>query len=258
LKNVFIILSGGPSTYDPKDKELHDQSWDNFVTPPLLRSKSAALHDPKTEEVHWLIYEPAYKDRWASDSASQKTTPTQYQHTVTIKTKHKRSSYLDLLKTRASERDWKYEEISSAQGFWNHINNLKGTKVSRVWFYGHARYDLWLSLDHDPNNHEAVSPADSNAIVNRDDIKKLAAFSFVPQRTAAYPHKFFGCNTKSFAEKWAHVLSVYAEGASGKVDFEKIHDTAGRVILSSGAQWYQCSKAGAPRLLLSKAGDQVS
>ncbi|GMU10150.1 hypothetical protein [Corallococcus caeni] len=256
MKNAFIILSGGPSTYDPKDPELHDQSWDNFVTPPLLRSNGGALHDPTTEEVHWLVYEPAYKARWASDSASQKTAPTQYQHTVDIKTRHKRLNYLDLLKGRAMDRGWRYKEISPAQGFWDYINKLKGTKVSRVWFYGHARDDLWLSLNHHSSNHVAVAPV-SDAILNRDDIKKIAAFSFVPQKTATHPHKFFGCNTKAFAEKWASALSVVAEGSSGKVGFEKIHENAGKVILSPAARWYQYSKASAPRLLLSKAGEQV-
>jgi hypothetical protein len=166
------------------------------------------------------------------------------------------ANYLDLLKARATERGWKYEGLSSAQGFWDYINGLKGAKVSRVWFFGHARDDLWLSLDHDPVAHEAVSP-DSKAVVLMKDIKKLKTFSFVAQKTASTPHRFFGCNTKDFAEKWANTLRVYAEGASGKVNYEKIHDTAGRVTLSSGARWYQYSNTGTPRMLLSKAGDRV-
>ncbi|WP_037583092.1 hypothetical protein [Stigmatella aurantiaca] len=129
--------------------------------------------------------------------------------------------------------------------------------MSRVWFFGHARYDLWLALDHDFSGHEAISPA-ADAVVSQDGIKKLSAFSFVPQKTALCSHKFFGCNTKPFAEKWASAFSVYAEGSSDKVGFEKIHETSGKVVLSAGAQWYQCYKAGAPRLLWAKTGDQVS
>jgi len=256
LKNVFIILSGGPGVYDPKDPELHDRSWDNFVTPPLLRSKGAALHDDTTEEVHWLVYEPAYEERWKHDLTNRKTAPTQYEHTVSIKLKLGFDSYLTLLKRRATERFWKYKGISSAQGFWDHINGLKGRNVSRVWFYGHARDDLWLSLDHDAGNHEAVSPA-SNAIVRAADIKKLRATSFIISKPASSPHKFFGCNTKAFAAKWSSTLKVYAEGAEGKVNYEKIHDTGGRVTLSSGARWHQYSNAGISRTLLSKAGDAV-
>ncbi|NRD56455.1 hypothetical protein [Corallococcus exiguus] len=255
MKNAFIILSGGPSTYDPKDPELHDQSWDNFVTAPLLRSNGGSLHDPKTEDVHWLIYEPAYKDRWTSDLAGQKSAPTQYGHTVKIKNRHK-LNYLDHLKSGAKDRGWKYAGISTAQGFWEYINKLKGTKVSRVWFYGHARDDLWLSLNHRASDHVAVSP-DSDAILTSDDIKKLAPFSFVPRKAATHPHKFFGCNTKVFAEKWANTLLVFAEGSSGKVGFEKIHERGGKVRLSAGAQWYQYSKASAPRLLHLKAGEEV-
>ncbi|WP_147446855.1 hypothetical protein [Corallococcus sp. CA047B] len=256
MKSAFIILSGGPSKYNPKDPDRHDQSWDNFVTPPLLRSSGAELHDPATEDVHWLVYEPAYKDRWDSDTTHQKSAPTQHQHTVDIKTKRKRLNYIDLLKARAKDRGWKYEGLSLAQGFWDYINKLKSTKVSRVWFYGHARNDLWLSLDHDSSN-EAVSPA-SSAIVTVIDIKKVAPSSFVPQKAATHPHKFFGCNTKAFAEKWASAFSVFAEGSDGKVGFEKIHDNSGKVVLSSGAEWYQYSKAVAPRLLHSKVGDQVN
>jgi hypothetical protein len=256
MKNVFIILSGGPGVYDPKDPELHDQSWDNFVTPPLLRSNGLALHDDKAEEVHWLVYEPAYEERWKNDLANRKTAPTQYEHTVSIKLKLKLGSYLSLLKHRATERGWKYEGISSAQGFWDHINGLKGKKVSRVWFYGHARDDLWLSLSHNPTDHEAEGP-ESSAIVQGDELKKLKALSFIAQKVPSSPHKFFGCNTKPFAEKWARALRVYAEGAAGKVDYQKIHHTSGRVKLSPGARWYQYSNAGTARILLSKAGDEV-
>ncbi|MBN8226941.1 hypothetical protein JYK02_05385 [Corallococcus macrosporus] len=255
MKNAFIILSGGPSTYDPKDPELHDQSWDNFVTAPLLRSNGGTLHDPKTEDVHWLIFEPAYKDRWTSDLASQTSAPTQYGHTLKIKNRHK-LNYLDHLRSGAKDRGWKYVGLSTAQGFWDYINKLKGTKVSRVWFYGHARDDLWLSLNHRASDHVAVSP-DSDAILSCEDIKKIAAFSFVPQKAATHPHKFFGCNTKAFAEKWANALSVFAEGASEKVDFRKIHANGGMVTLSAGALWYQHVKASAPRLLHSKTGEQV-
>ncbi|NNB97681.1 hypothetical protein HI113_27660 [Corallococcus exiguus] len=256
MKNAFILLSGGPSIYDPKDPDRHDQSWDNFVTPPLLRANKGALHDPKTEDVHWLVYEDAYRERWSSDVASQKSAPTQYQHTVDIKIRHNRLNYLDLLKARAKDRGWKYEGISPAQGFWDYINKLKGTKVSRVWFYGHARDDLWLSLNHRASDHVAIAP-DSDAILTCTDIKKIAAFSFVPQKAATHPHKFFGCNTKAFAETWATTLTVFAEGSSGKVGFEKIHERGGKVRLSAGAQWYQYSKTSAPRLLHSKAGEEV-
>ncbi|RKH55766.1 hypothetical protein [Corallococcus aberystwythensis] len=261
MKNAFIILSGGPSIYDPKDPDKHDQSWDNFVTAPLLRSRlkpngeRLLVHDPKTEDVHWLVYEPAYKDRWTSDLANKTSAPTQYEHAVIVMKKGM-LNYLDLLKSRAKERGWKYEGLSTAQGFWNYINKLKSTKVSRVWFYGHASDDLWLSLNHDPSDHAAVSP-DSDAILTRADIKKIAAFSFVPQKNADHPHKFFGCNTKAFAEKWANALSVFALGSSDKVDFKFIHANGGMVTLSAGAKWYQCSKASAPKQIPLKAGEAV-
>ena len=117
--------------------------------------------------------------------------------------------------------------------------------MSRLWFYGHARYDLWLSLDHD-SSHEACSPAQS-AILQWKEIKdKLKAFSFVPQGKTSVPTKFFGCNTYPFAKEWAQVLNVRAEGAVEKVDFKDIHRSSGQVLLSPGARWYQYTKAGAP------------
>jgi hypothetical protein len=257
LENIFIILSGGPGVYDPKDPETHDQSWDNFVTPPLLRSSKAPIHDAKTEAVHWLIYEPAYTARWASDVANQKTAPAQHQHTVNIKTKYKLPNYLELLKKRATERDWKYQGISSASGFLSYVGGLKGTKISRMWFFGHARDDLWLSLDHHPQDHEAIQP-ESTAVLSVANIDKLKAFSFTPQKTAIFTHKFFGCNTKAFAQKWSRNLGVYAEGAEGKVDFARIHANGGKVTLSPRAQWVQYSNAGTPVRLPLKPGDDVS
>jgi hypothetical protein len=97
-RNIFLILSGGPGIYNPKDKE-HDQSWDNYVTPALLRTyrDKAALHDIKTEDVHWLIYEPAYKDRWNSDLKSKHSAPHQYQSTQKI-IKDGFKNYLEKLK----------------------------------------------------------------------------------------------------------------------------------------------------------------
>ena len=254
VKNIFVILSGGPGLYDPQDKFSHDASWANFVTPPLLRSRGAVLHDEKTEEVHWLVFEPAYEARWAHDSANRKTAPTQYDHTVGIK-REGFGSYLGKIKKRAVERGWKYKGISSHQGFWDHFKGLKGRKVSRVWFYGHAQHDLWLSVTHN-ENHQAASP-DSSAIVKTADIKNLDAFIFPTRITESFPHKFFGCNSQQFASEWAKTLKVYSEGSTGTVDFFKIDHTGGKVTLSSGAKWYQYSKAGFPRLLLSKAGDVV-
>ncbi|RKH79804.1 hypothetical protein D7Y21_33240 [Corallococcus sp. AB045] len=208
--------------------------------------------------MHWLIYEPAYKERWTSDQANKTSAPDQYRQASDV-IKKGRLNYLDLIKYRAKQRGWKYEGISTAQGFWDYINKLKSTKVSRVWFYGHAKDDLWLSLKHDTSDHEAVSP-NSDAILTFDDIKKIAAFSFVPQKKADYPHKFFGCNTKAFAEKWANALSVFAEGSLHKVDFQEIHDNGGMVILSEEppeAQWYQCAKASAPKKIPIKPGGVV-
>ncbi|WP_204488404.1 hypothetical protein [Archangium primigenium] len=245
---------GGPSIYEPKDPSRHDQSWDDFVTPPLLRSLKAPLHDAKTEEVHWLVHEPAYVSLWGSDIGGQKTAPTQYQHAINVKKRF--SSYLDLVKRRVAERSWKYQGISSAEDVLAHLKGLKASRISRVWFYGHARDDLWLSLRHDSRDHEAIEP-DSKDVLSLSRIGTLKASSFVPHNTAKAPHKFFGCNTKLFAASWAKLFNFYAEGAEGKVDFARIHHNGGMVVLSAGAKWFQYSNAGFPFPLGIKAGVPV-
>jgi hypothetical protein len=253
-KNVFIILSGGPGVYDARDPQ-HDKSWDNYVTPPLLLSKKHPIHNTSTEELHWLVYEPAYEKRWKEDSSVHSKTelPTQSEHAKSIKDEGF-SNYLAKLKSRAADREWHYKGIHSAQEFWDYINGLE-QKMSRVWFYGHARNDLWLSLGR--NGGTAVKP-EAHAVVKVVDITKLKAQSFVPQTNDAKPHKFFGCNTDKFASAWAKTLKVYAEGAEQKVSFAEIHKTGGRVTLVSGATWRQYSNTGKARELIVTAGATVN
>jgi hypothetical protein len=255
--DVFIILSGGPGVYEPSDTE-HDKSWDNYVSPPLLRSLKKPLHG-SGEEVHWLVYEPAYQERWQSDSQGKQKRPVQYAHAMSIK-KEGFSDYLAKLKDRAVKRGWKYKGIQKGQDFLDYINGLS-QKVSRVWFYGHASYDLWLSLTHDGS--VASSPA-RNAILTSKDISKLKSARFVSHEDPGFwdtlwglseaqkkeakkpkhPHKFFGCNTTPFAKEWADSLGVHARGSEGKVSFAKIHDTAGYVVLAQGATWHEFDTDG--------------
>jgi hypothetical protein len=256
-RKVFIILSEGPGLYDPADKE-HDASWDNFVAPPLLRSWAAPgeprprLHD-KGEEVHWLIYEPAYVARWHSDLRNRKTAPAQYDQAKKVEKKGFKD-YVDLLKKRAQERGWVYKGLSAAQDFWDYINGLKGKQVSRVWYYGHARDDLWLSVDRD-FDHEAIAPPDE-AILKVADIKQLRPFSFVARKADA-PNKFFGCNTRPFAKTWAIQLRVYALGSKNEVLHKKIRETGGFPDLNTDAKWYQYSYNGTEKVLPFSGGDKV-
>jgi hypothetical protein len=257
LRKVFIILSGGPGLYDPADEE-HDSSWDNYVLPPLLLTWAKPdqarprLHD-KDEEVHWLIYEPAYIARWDSDLRNRRTAPAQYDQAKQVEKKGFKD-YLDLLKKRAQERGWVYRGLSSAQDFWDYVNGLKAQQVSRLWYYGHARDDLWLSLEHD-FDHEAIAPPDE-AILKVTDIKQLKPFSFVARKEGT-PHKFFGCSTKAFARAWAMHLRVHARGSKNEVLYTEIHKTGGFPTLKMNAKWYQYSYHGAEKLLPLQGGDRV-
>lgn len=250
-KDVFIILSGGPGRYDPKDPK-HDQSWANYVSPALLRMSRGTLPlDKAREEVHWLVYEPAYIARWTDDLTSKRAD----QRRATQEVKNKGfSDYLDKLRTQAASRGWVYKGLSVAQDFFTYLNILKLQRVSRVWYYGHARDDLWLSLEHD-STHQAIEPA-AEAVVRLSDIKTLKAFNFV-RHDRSRPHRFFGCNTKAFARAWAAHLKVHTEGCAGDVLFDQIYDTWGMPTLDRGARWYQLSHTGAQKLILSKYKEEV-
>lgn len=255
-KDVFLVLSGGPGIFNPRD-EGHDESWDNFVTPLLLRSKLGTLPlDTTREELHWLVYEPAYMDRWYKDVNSSRELPTQHGHTRTVLGRGFKD-YLDLLKRRAREHGWIYEGLYLAEGFWKYLQWLgrRGRRVSQFWYYGHARDDLWLSVDHD-QSHETVAPGEE-AIIQVAHIKTQAnPFSFV-QRDKTRPHKLFGCNTVAFAEAMAKHLKVYAEGCEDTLLYTSLWSDNGMLRLASGAKWYQFTYNGMRKLLLAKPSDVV-
>jgi hypothetical protein len=220
----LILISGGPSVFDPGDREHHDRSWSNFVDCPLLLSKKPQWIE-RDESVFWFIYKPSYVARWQDDVAKRRESTTKI-------TGKGFSSYEALLTTRASEKGWKLKWIESAADFWSRLRTFNDP-ISRVFYWGHARNDLWLSLNH--QNHVACEPEEKAVLrsssITANQLLKPKFQKGDPSRL----HRFVGCNTMTFAREWARVFGVFAEGVTGKVDFESIFDLGGEAKLSPGA-----------------------
>jgi hypothetical protein len=232
-KRLFIILSGGPGLYDPADKE-HDAAWSSFVDPVLLKSVQVDAKTGKKkitpfwaadEQVAWLIYKPAYEARWTDDVAAGRSG-------VSAVKKAGFSSYVDLLEGRAKERGWNLLWLSNAHVLWTAMMSVPKGSISRVWFYGHARDDLWLTLEHDSRSRAVQPAADKDAILAAADVGTAFAgfrdrFQAAPaSRDADRTHRFVGCNTAAFARAWATAYGQWTEGFVGTVQFKSVHTSS--------------------------------
>jgi hypothetical protein len=231
-KRLFLILSGGPGLYDKADKE-HDAAWSSFVDPVLLKSVQVDARTGKKkivkfwaddEQVAWLIYKPAYEARWTDDVAAGRSG-------VSAVKKAGFSSYVDLLEGRAKERGWKLLWLANAHTLWTAMMSLPRDSISRVWFYGHARNDLWLTLEHSSGG-VAVKPSSRDAILAAADVGSAFAgfrnrFQAAPATfNAARAHRFVGCNTAAYAEAWAKAYGQWTEGFVGTVQFKSVHTSS--------------------------------
>ncbi len=236
-KRNFIMISGGPGLYDDRDVE-HDKSWANYVTPPLLLTDTAAKRksfSASDEEIWWFIYKPAYVSRWADDLKAKRSA------TKAVKAKGF-SSYVDLLEARAKRRGWNLRWLTSADNLWAKLKTFSNP-ISRVWYWGHARDDLWLTLAHSSAS-VAVSP-DADAIITTSSITAHSSLKkHFQSGSSARVHRFVGCNTVAFAQTWATTFGVWAEGFEGKVDFSGIHASGGEPSLVGSATSKRYSSSG--------------
>jgi len=232
-KRNFILISGGPGPYDNRDIE-HDQSWANYVTPVLLLTDKKAKHEAfveEDEEVWWFVYKPAYERRWTEDSSSSLEA-----RKKAVKEVKDRgfTSYVDLIEGRAKERGWNLRWLVEADDFWTKLKTFSKGSISRVWYWGHAREDLWLSVRHDPDSGAAIAPEAAEIImVSSIDSKLKNRFR---KGDVDRMNRFIGCNTVKFAEAWAKTFDVWAEGVEGKVNFASIHKTGGEPCLVDSAR----------------------
>ena len=237
----FILLSGGPGLFDNRDVE-HDRSWANYVTPPLLMTKTLRKLDPKKlkefengQEVWWLIYRPAYIRRWEDDLKRKPKEPKR------VKAQGF-NSYLELLEARAKARSWNLRWFDTADELWSKLKTFNDP-IARFWYWGHARDGLWLSLTHS-SSAVAMAPA-SHEIITVASIKANASLKKQFQAgSSSRVHRFIGCNTTQFAKTWAKTFGVFTEGYEGKIDFSDIPETGGKIKLVSGAKLKRFSTTG--------------
>ena len=226
----FILISGGPGPFVKGDPD-HDQSWSNYVDPPLqLTNNQPDPNEAKRfaradETVTWLVYKPAYEARWISDVRS--TEPSRIEAVKKVKSKSCGNatcgSYVDLIQHRAMQRKWKLIWFTHADEVWKHLSGLPKQSISRLWYWGHARDDLWLTFP--PADHKIKVTSIAPGLRDR----------FVPG-SANRVHRFIGCNTVTFAAKWAKTFGVWAEGIVGKVHFCAIQKTGGVPCLIDAAK----------------------
>jgi subtilisin family serine protease len=228
----FILISGGPGPYDNRDTE-HDQSWANYVTPPLLltdSTKKLEKFSDYDEDVWWFVYKPAYVRRWNQDSSN----PNRKRAVDEIKSQGF-SSYVDLIEGRAKSRNWNLRWFNDGDELWHKLGTFRDP-ISRVWYWGHARGDLWLSIRHQsdgtpyaPEQHEIIRV--SQIKDNEKNLSHLFKSSNKSRR-----HRLIGCNTEEFAKEWAKTFKVWSEGIEGVINFKEIHKTGGEPTLSPGAE----------------------
>jgi hypothetical protein len=224
----FIMISGGPGDFVAADPD-HDRSWSNYVDCPLLLAANNKLPVAADEEVWWFIYKPAFEARWTNDkTSSDPERKAAAQKVIDAGS----TSYVDHLEKKATSKSWKLRWLLANDDLWTKLKTFND-KISKVYYWGHARNDLWLTLDH--NGATAVQPPDA-AVIKTAAIDTNAGLQAKFQSGHAdRVHRFIGCNTKAFAEKWSKVFKVYTEGVDKNVDFSTIFANKGEPSLSPGA-----------------------
>lgn len=226
-RKYFVVWLGAPGLYDKRDP-VHDKAWSNYVS--YIMNEAKGGHLSKDERHLWVLYRPGYDARWADDTRRPGWWSIRDSDLLRTRNTHVESvrqrggeNYIDHVSKRAGGYSSDYGiEISVQTGatsdeFWHAIRNLPDGMLSRLWFFGHARDDLWLTLKHNENG-VAVRP-ELSAVIAKSDISIHAPalkpkFSKNPK-----PCKFYGCNTSSFAFAWHQAFSVPAEGADGTITF---------------------------------------
>ena len=227
MKN-FIILIGGPGKFQGCDKK-HDQTWTNYIVPMQLAAARDLYKKESTETVHWVVYEPAYRDRWLDDSvittAEAKQSDGYWLHSIRkqaaddVKVKGA-TSYIHRIKMIAASQGIVYEGISTPLELWNYLATFPINSLSQIWYSGHASGSaLLLALTHDSSCGPVAAVTD---VIYVRDIRRNSSLSnkFVTGSTPS--SKFYGCYTDGFAKEWNDVFGVPAEGAVNKVDFGSV------------------------------------
>ena len=229
IMSHFVILIGGPGLFEGCDK-AHDQTWLNYVVPMQLAAQKNLYKKTTGETVHWVVYEPPYRNRWNDDSvitAAEKKESDGYNlHSIRKAAADKilakgAANYLDRIKSIANSYSIRYKGINTPKDFWNYLKALPDNSINRIWYSGHASdKELMLSLTH---AGACVASAYVKDTIKNTDISKYASIKKKFRTTTTSISKFYGCYTNDFAKEWHKTFGVGAAGAKEKIDFGVIN-----------------------------------
>lgn len=223
----FIILIGGPGTFEPCDR-AHDQTWKNYIVPIQVAVQKKQFTTEPGETMQWWVYAPAYTERWNDDlkdignrklDRGRELLDSRGQDITNVRNL-KASNYLDRIEHMAKSSNATFKALNSVDDFWSALQGLPTGSVSRLWYIGHASSgSLMLKLIHNNGDRECAPRARDEDKITIGDLAKYAGL--ISGKLAAKPgtSKFYGCNTKAFAEQWNTRFGSAAEGAIAKIDF---------------------------------------
>jgi len=222
----FVILIGGPGKFVSCDR-IHDQTWKNYLVPVQLATQRDLVGKQPQETIHWLIYAPAYEDRWADDKGYVKQPAPAKKGENLFESRNKAvmdierqkaGSYLGRIRQVAGTLGVKLTELRAKKDFWDFVRKLPDRSLSRFWYVGHASASgLMLALDHDPATCTAgARVGDMIEVTELQTNEALLKAKFVNTGKAS---KFYGCFTETFAQQLNRIVGVATEGAIMKIDF---------------------------------------
>ena len=224
----FLVLIGGPGMFQSCDPK-HDKIWLNYFYPMKVAGEEDLYHKSGSENVSWVVYEPAYKVRWLDDD--EITTLEGIGEFFSGKSLHKvrkshaakispAKNYLDYISVEDKKRSITYRGITSPGEFWKIIASFPAKSVSRVWYCGHATTTGFiLELMHDSACNAAGATA---KMLLTSEIARQASLKDRFVQGTPTTSQFYGCHTSDFAEAWTETFGVPSEGAKKSITFAKV------------------------------------
>ncbi len=223
--NNFVILIGGPGLFKGCDK-AHDQSWTNYIVPLQLAAQKNLYRKQPGEVVHWVVYEPPYRNRWNDDAIITKKEKQEddgsHLHSIRKAAADKMLakgaySYAQRIQNIANANGIKYKGINKPNEFWSYLQSLGDNSINRVWYSGHASsLGLMLSLFH---SNACVAQASVNDMILKTDIINRVRLKKKFNKASKKVSKFYGCYTEEFAKEWNKIFGLSTAGAKEKIDF---------------------------------------
>ena len=237
MSKNFVILIGGPVIYH-EDDPSHDKTWVNYIALMQNAARQGLYNLEVNEQVHWVVFEPPYRTRWADDSEytnwewiskgfqDDELHATRLEHADKVKKKGA-TNYVHRIKQVAQKLKIKYYGIQNVDDFWKYLAMLPNGSITRVWYSGHASSrGLFVAARHDYRGGGGCTPRTpvvvATDIISNSDIQKHK--NKIPKFSAQTKEfsRFYGCNTAPFAEQWNKTFKVPSAGARNKVTFKSI------------------------------------